>query len=125
MSLACVAVIACGETYSLSVVERVCAHTPLVSNVTASADKPRKFTVRTKRRNKPAIGLLLSSILSSNGLGADRGQNMAGHGLDSRQYAQVGFRQYRRWLGPLQTLGEPAFAWNATAIVSGYQAQQL
>src|SRR5262249_16110483 len=76
--LACVAVFACGETFPFSGVEAVCAHTPLASNVAASADKPRKLAVRAICRNKLAIGHpLLRRHLTSNGLGPDRGQNMS------------------------------------------------
>jgi hypothetical protein len=80
LSLPCGALFACGcgETFPLSGVEPVCAHTPLASNVKASADKLRKLAVRAICRNKPAIGPPRKTHLTSNGLGADRGQNMAG-----------------------------------------------
>src|SRR5215469_3042319 len=80
LSVPCVGVFACGEPFPVSGVERVCAntHTPLASNVTASAAKPKKLAVHAIYRNKPATGPLLIPSHLDNGLGAERGQNMAG-----------------------------------------------
>jgi hypothetical protein len=81
---------ACGEAFPVSGVEVVCANAlaPLVSNVTMIANRRKKLAVGAICRNKLTVGPPLKP-LASNGLGADRGQNMAAKRVQTGKAGQL------------------------------------